>query len=372
MAKHAIPVSGAPRRRHLASVRRFSLVAAMLAGLYLSYLLALPFLASMVWALTITVLAMPAHRRLERMIGRPNPAATVSVALLGFAVLLPLVLFGPYFAGVLSAGVFNARQQLASIDYRQVLDQLPILNRLDGVPSMEGFGGLIGNLGNWATDLASFVILGSVSNVITLLLTFYLLFYFLRDRRAILRSIKELSPFTTAETDSLFGKVSDTIYGVVIGKVVSAAVQGALGGLAFWTLGISNPVFWGLVMGLLSIVPVLGAFVVWIPAAAYLALSGQWGKAMLLTGFGATVIAMADNILYPVLAGGRLHQHSVVVLISILGGLMLFGPCGLVLGPLIVTITLAMLQIWRDRAEAPLPAAHEQRALTAPSRRHVA
>jgi predicted PurR-regulated permease PerM len=372
MAKHAISVSGAPRRRHLASVRRLSLVAAMLAGLYLSYLLALPFLASMVWALTITVLALPAHRWLERTIGRPNPAAAVSVALLGLAVLLPLVLLGPFFAGVLSSGVSNARQQLASIDYRTLIEQVPLLNRLEGVPSMEGFGGLIGNLGNWATDLASFVIFGSVSNAITLLLTFYLLFYFLRDRDAFLQSIKELSPFTAAETDWLFGKVADTIHGVVIGKVVSAAVQGALGGLAFWTLGIPNPVFWGLVMGLLSIVPVLGAFVVWVPAAAYLALSGQWGKAALLTGFGVTVIAMADNVLYPVLAGGRLRQHSVVVLISILGGLMLFGPSGLILGPLIGTVTLAMLQIWRNRAEAPAPAAQEERVLSAPRRRDVA
>jgi predicted PurR-regulated permease PerM len=370
MGRRETPSSGALDRRRLASVRRLSLAAMTLIGLYLSYLLALPFLAAMVWALTIAVLGLPVHRWIERMIGRANPAAAISVALLGLAVLLPLVLLGPYLAGVLSSGVANARQQLAGIDYRRVLEGLPLLNRLDTLPSMDDLGALIGNLGNWATGLVSAVIFGSVSNAITLLLTFYLLFYFLRDRDVILRSIKELSPFTTAETDRLFGKIADTIHGVVIGKVVTAAVQGALGGLAFWALGISNPAFWGLVMGLLSIVPVLGAFVVWVPAAAYLALSGQWGKAALLIGFGSTVIAMADNVLYPMLAGGRLHQHSVVVLISILGGLMLFGPSGLILGPLIVTVTLAMLQIWRDRAEAPLPG--EQRVLSTPRQRDVA
>jgi predicted PurR-regulated permease PerM len=139
---------------------------------------------------------------------------------------------------------------------------------------------------------------------------------------------------------------------VFFGTVVAAAVQGALGGAVFWLLGLPNPVFWGLVMALLAIIPILGAFVVWIPAAVYLAWSGAWAKALVLAAYGTIVIGGIDNILHPVLAGGRLQIHTVVAFISIVGGLMVFGAAGLVLGPLAVTMTIAILHIWSRRLGA--------------------
>jgi predicted PurR-regulated permease PerM len=193
----------------------------------------------------------------------------------------------------------------------------------------------------------------SLSNVITVLLMFYFVFYFLRDQQEALRQSKMLSPLTESETDYLFGRVSDTIHAIVFGTIITAAVQGALGGVMFWLLGLPNPLFWGLVMALLAVVPVLGAFVVWIPAAAYLAISGEWAKAALLIAWGSIVIGGVDNILHPVLAGHRLRLHTIPTFISIVGGLMLFGASGLILGPLVLTMTIGMFEIWRARASAP-------------------
>jgi predicted PurR-regulated permease PerM len=110
------------------------------------------------------------------------------------------------------------------------------------------------------------------------------------------------------------------------------------------------------VMGLLAIVPYLGTFVIWGPTAALLALAGHWGKALILAGWGLTAIAMIDNLLYPMLVGHRLRQHTVISFFAILGGVNLFGATGVVLGPVIVSVTFFLFEIWRRRTEHGAPA----------------
>jgi predicted PurR-regulated permease PerM len=133
-------------------------------------------------------------------------------------------------------------------------------------------------------------------------------------------------------------------------------VQGALGGLMFWWLGLPAPILWGAVMGLLAIVPVLGAFVVWLPAAKFLAARGQWGKAVILLLWGTVVVGLINNLLYPILVGKRLRLHTVPVFFAIVGGLAVFGATGIILGPVILALTDAILEIWRRRTAAGRPA----------------
>ena len=149
--------------------------------------------------------------------------------------------------------------------------------------------------------------------------------------------------------DQLFANVSDTVHATLYGTITVAIVQGALGGLMFWWLGLPAPLLWGVVMGLLAVVPVLGAFVIWIPAAIFLVLEGSGAKALLLTLWGVIVVGGIDNLLYPMLVGKRLRMHTVPAFIAIVGGLIVFGPSGLILGPVIVTVTRLLLHIWRAR-----------------------
>jgi len=149
--------------------------------------------------------------------------------------------------------------------------------------------------------------------------------------------------------DSLFCRVRDTIYATMYGTLTVASIQGLLGGLMFWWLGLSAPLLWGVVMALLAVVPVLGAFVVWIPAALFLALEGSWGKALMLTLWGTIVVGGIDNLLLPILVGNRLKLHTVIAFISMVGGLIVFGASGLILGPVVLTITMVLLEIWRIR-----------------------
>jgi predicted PurR-regulated permease PerM len=117
----------------------------------------------------------------------------------------------------------------------------------------------------------------------------------------------------------------------------------------FWWLGLPAPLVWAVVMGLLSLIPILGTFIVWIPASIYLMLSGEWQKAITLIIWGMFVIGTIDNLLRPYLVGNRLHLHTMLVFISILGGLIVYGAAGLILGPLTLTVTYFLISIWKLR-----------------------
>jgi predicted PurR-regulated permease PerM len=149
--------------------------------------------------------------------------------------------------------------------------------------------------------------------------------------------------------DRLFSRVGDTVYATIYGTLAVAAVQGTLGGLMFWWLGLPAPLLWGLVMGVLAVVPVLGAFIVWIPAALFLALDGSWGKALILALWGGVAVGGIDNVIYPILVGNRMKLHTIPAFMAIVGGLIVFGPSGLILGPVALTVTVLLLEIWQSR-----------------------
>jgi predicted PurR-regulated permease PerM len=208
-------------------------------------------------------------------------------------------------------------------------------------------------LTGWLSATAGSIVKGSVMQLIGICLTFYLLFFFLRDRVAALNAVRALTPLANQDIDRMFERVGDTIYATVYGTLAVAAVQGFLGGLMFWWLDLSVPLLWGVVMALLAVVPVLGAFVVWTPAAIYLALEGNWVDAVILAAWGMFVVGTIDNLMRPVLVGNRLKLHTVLAFISVVGGLILFGAAGLILGPVALTITMELLNIWRNRRVEP-------------------
>jgi predicted PurR-regulated permease PerM len=175
------------------------------------------------------------------------------------------------------------------------------------------------------------------------------LFFFLRDRGTVLAAVRGLIPLSHREANKVFRTVSDTIHATVFGTVAVAAVQGFMGSMIFLLFGISGALLWGVVMGLLSIIPYLGAFVIWGPVAAFLALSGDWTRAIILTIYGMTAIGLIDNLLYPMLVGRRMRLHTLVAFFAILGGVAAFGISGIVLGPVVVAVTLALVDIWRQR-----------------------
>lgn len=318
-------------------------------GIYLCYRLATPFLPALTWALALAIVFAPVHRWLEAKVKHPNLAATVSVLVVGLIVVVPATFVGQQLVHEAVKGAELIKTKVESGEWRHALEAHPRLAPLADWMERQNLPATVKTVAAWMTTTGAALVKGSVVEVIGLLLTFYLLFFFLRDRRAALQLLRSLSPLPEAEMDRLFGRVADTIYATIYGTLAVSAMQGLLGGLMFWWLGLPAPLLWGVVMALLAVVPVLGAFVVWIPAALFLALEGSWAKALILTVWGMIVVGGIDNLLRPILVGNRLKLHTVLAFMSVVGGLIAFGPSGLILGPVALTVTTVLLEIWRRR-----------------------
>jgi predicted PurR-regulated permease PerM len=331
-------------------LRLIIIFAATVLGIYLCYLLTLPFLAPLTWALVLGITCMPLHRQIELRVGNGNIAALISVAAVTVLVVVPVIFVAQQLITETANGAVYLQSEFRTGDWREPLNGYPTLSR--GATWLEqqlNLADTAGSVATWLTTISTSVFKSSVSQLINVILTFYILFFLLRDRKKAKAGLIEFSALSPSETDEVIGRFIETIHATVFGTVIMAAVQGTLGGLMFWWLGLPLPLLWGVIMAILAIVPVLGAFVIWIPAAIYLALEGHWAKALILAAWGGIVVASIDNLLYPTLVGNRLKLHTVLALIASFGGLIVFGASGLILGPAVVTTTLALMKILKNR-----------------------
>jgi predicted PurR-regulated permease PerM len=328
-------------------MRAFVVLAITIIGLFVCYLLTIPFLPALTWALALAIIFAPSHRWLEAKLRAPGLAASISVFWIGLIVVLPAIWLGSLLVTEAATGAAAIKDQAASGEWRQAFQRNAALASL--LPSVDllDLPGAIGNVASWVATMSTSLVRGGALQLITVLLTFYFLFYFLRDRRLALDFLQDISPLPAADTRRLFQRIVDTVHATLYGTIAVAAIQGALGGLIFWWLELPAPLLWGLVMALLAIVPVLGAFVVWAPAAIYFALESNWFNALVLAAWGTLVIGAIDNLLYPIFVGDRLKLHTVPLFISIVGGLVVFGSSGLLLGPLTMATTIVLLEAWR-------------------------
>jgi len=324
------------------------------AGAGLCLLLARPFLSALAWAAVLAVVVAPAYRWLLRRLRSANLTAALTVVLLALVLVGTISVVVPGLVNTAVDGLQAVQEQIESGQVDQMVQQHPWLKT--GWHWIELRVGLAqaaqSGIGH-VTALTSSLLQGSLLGVVQVVLLLFFLFYFLRDQEAVLQSVRSLLPLSPAETNELFAWVVDTTYATLCGTVLVGVVQGLLGGLMFWWLGLSAPAFWGLVMGILCVLPVVGPSLVWGPAAILLALSGQWGKAVVLVTWGSLVIGLMGNLLYPILLGRRLRMHTAAVFIAMVGGLVAFGACGFFVGPVTLAATLAMLHIWKERQPRP-------------------
>jgi predicted PurR-regulated permease PerM len=326
------------------------LVAVTLVALYVCFQIALPLLPALAWALALAVIAYPLHRRIAQRVRPPSLAAGVSLCI------VVMIFFVPA-AFVLDRIVVEVYMHLERLNAEAAAGQWDNLGeRSPFLASLVAFAGKHFDIRAETQRFLSFVLANlpslvkaSLWTLFEVLMTVFALFYFLRDGERGLAGLREALPLTPSECDDLFHRVGDVIHGTVYGTLLCAAVQGALGGLMFWWLGLPAPTLWGVVMGLLAIVPYLGAFVIWAPAALFLAIDGHWGSALILALWGGVVIALIDNLIYPVLVGKRMHLHPLLVFIGIMGGLVLFGASGVIVGPIVLALAQGLLILSRRR-----------------------
>jgi predicted PurR-regulated permease PerM len=336
-------------------MRTIVLIAGTAIGVYFCYRMAAPFMPAITAAFALAVLFTPLQAWLERKIKNASLAAILSVFAIAVIVVVPATFVLQRLVLQAVSGAAIVQTKVESGEWRRTLAAQPTLAPIaEKIEAELDLPGAVKDFTSWLSTSVGSVVKGSVYQVIGWTLTFYMLFFFLRDRQLALDVIRSLSPMRAADMTAMFKRVGDTIYATVYGTLAVAAVQGLLGGLMFWWLGLQAAFLWGLVMALLAVVPVLGAFVVWIPAALFLALEGSWGKALILTLWGLLVVGTVDNLLRPVLVGNRLKLHTVLAFLSVVGGLLVFGASGLILGPVLLTVTMVLLEVWSVRvAKAP-------------------
>ena len=318
--------------------------------LLLCALLLRPFFSAIVGAIILAVVTRSPYDWFASKIKNRSLCAAIALILVTLAVIIPAF----FLAQEIGKQAFNTINAFRSGAHQAKISNF-IANRPELASNIENFTSSI-DLNNAARGAAAYLggnIAGFLSNsvrIITqLVVMLFLLFFLFRDRTLALDSLRTLLPLSDDETNELLNRVGDTILATALGRLTIAAVQGVLAGLAFWVLGVPGVILWAFTLTVCAMIPAFGSFLVWGPVAVYLGLTGHWGKAALLAIWGGFIVSTIDNILYPILVGSHLRAHTATILLSVLGGIALFGPIGIVLGPVLFTVSATLLDIWHTR-----------------------
>jgi predicted PurR-regulated permease PerM len=330
------------------------------------------FIIPVFWAVTFAIVFEPLNQRFAAAMGGRGALAS-GLTLLGIVllILLPLLLLGVAVTGELSTlmQAIEAGDVDAAAPVRWVQQQMPALfEYLSGLGlEVENLRGRVSEFalyaGQWIAGNALQIGQNALQFVVGLTLMLYLLFFFLRDGHAVVERLVRILPLGDTRERHLFKRFSEVVRATIKGTFVIAAVQGAIGGIAFAFLGIRGAVLWGVVMAAASLLPVVGSALVWLPAAVMLMTTGELVKGIVLIAVGVVLVGSADNVLRPILVGRDTGMPDYLVLLATLGGLALFGITGLVIGPLIAALFITLWEMFyqsygdreAERADAEPP-----------------
>ena len=322
-----------------------------------------PFYGAVFWGVVLAIVFMPLNRRFIKRFGmKPTWAALATLLVVLFIVILPLALVGVSLAQ--EAADIYRRMQSGEISFARYFAQITAalpgwLGRM-----LEGFGVVdmpalqdkltgMASGGSKAIATRAFDIgQNTLDLVVSFFVSLYLAFFLLRDGTALARRIWAAIPLDPGSKRKLFAKFGATIRATVKGNILVAIAQGALGGLAFWYLGVHGALLWAVLMAMLSLLPAIGAALVWGPVAVFFLATGAVGKGVALALWGTVVIGLVDNLLRPLLVGKDIRMPDYLVLISTIGGMAIFGINGFVIGPVIAAI---FVSVWGIFAEGRPP-----------------
>jgi predicted PurR-regulated permease PerM len=325
-----------------------------------------PFFGTILWAIIIAMLFAPWHRRLlPVMKHRRTPAALLTLLIVLVMVIFPLVLVAASLAR--EATLVYQRVQSGELNPAQylqgVFDGLPgwLASALDRI-GLDDFAALQRRVSAGLAQGSQFIAAQALSIgqntfefVASLFITLYLAFFLIRDGDGVARAIDRAVPMAPVHKRELLEKFTTVIRATVKGNLLVAAVQGALGGVAFWFLGVGGALLWAVLMAFLSLLPAVGAGLVWLPVALYFLMTGAVWQGVALIAYGVLVIGLVDNLLRPLLVGRDTGMPDYLVMITTLGGMVVFGINGFVLGPAIAAMFIAVWHILAVKRGAVAP-----------------
>jgi predicted PurR-regulated permease PerM len=325
--------------------------------IYLVFRICEPFLTALGWAAVLAIFFYPIHERLARRFSATK-AAVVSTLAMTFLLIVPAMLVATLF-------VREAVSVSRGLERSIVDEHAPLLKRSwdwigKHVPGADPNADALDMLQQAAQKQAGFLaerlgtILRNVATfVFNLFVMVFAMFYFFRDANRIMWGIRRILPFDAEHRETMIAQARDLISASVTTSLIIAAIQGTLGGLGFAIVKLPTPLFWGVAMGFFSLVPVVGSALIFVPAALWLGFTGHWGRALILLAICAGVSTVVDNVVRPLLLGGRTELNGLVIFISVVGGVGLFGMLGLVLGPILVATAAGVLSVYFERPDEP-------------------
>jgi predicted PurR-regulated permease PerM len=354
------------RRARSPRVVFFVLIALLLGVLALVVMVFRPFLITLALAAALALLLRPIHLRATRLLrGRAGASAFALVALVAAIILVPVM-------GIVAAIAAQAltfyewlvprlnTKALESLWIEYVPAQIPWVGSWQGSDGrfVDFLTGALVTLAGAANNLLQAAVLGLTSAAFEMVLLLIMLYFFLRDGPYFRDELRKVSPLTESQAGDLLDKVAKTMEGSLTSLLVVPLVQGILATLGYLVLNVPNALMWGGITTLVAFVPAIGTPLVWIPICIYLALAGQIWQSVVLTIYCTLVVASIDNFIRPWFLKGAASIHPLWSFLAILGGLMSFGPLGLLMGPLVLSLGVSALRIYEmDVLRPPPPAA---------------
>jgi predicted PurR-regulated permease PerM len=345
------------KREHIFLI--FALFLTLL-SIYLLYQILSPFLTSLLWAIFLAMAFYPVFKKLQHLLKKRE---ALSAAIMTLFVLSVIVLPFSLLMASLAVEVVDIYRRIEEMintgqlqAYMEKIREIPILkwilmrlNQSLDLSQKEPLDFLLKNLQQVSTFLfnqTSKIVKGLSTFIMGFFFTLLSLYYLFKDGDRLFERLKEVIPLPSKERDLLIHRFKDMIYATIYGGILIAIIQGLLGGLSFWVLGLASPIFWGTAMAFLSFIPVGGTALIWVPASILLLVQGAFLKGIILLGLGVFGISMVDNLLRPFFISTRTKIHPLLLFFAVLGGIQVFGLIGLVAGPLIVTLFLTLIEIY--------------------------
>lgn len=344
--------------------QRYFLIGLLLILLVLLAIFVSPFAIDLLIAGIMVAAVYPVHRWIFRKIPFSRSlSALVSMLLIIIVILLPFTLFGFFVADQAADAyvvVSNHINVIVDADdagrTSKILELIPFSERVISIfqylpistsDILRTAGDAVGMVSSFLISKTTNILRHFLIFLVHLMVFMIALFYFLRDGDRLALYIRSLIPLSKKYRQELFTKLSNLSYGIIYGIFGAAIAQGLLVGIGFSTAGISNAAFWGAIAALFSPVPFIGTTVVWLPAVIFLAINGQYLTAVLLLAWCALIVGMADNVIKPYIIGSSAQLHPLATLLVLLGGTFVFGLKGLIFGPLVLTLAIAFLHIYK-------------------------
>jgi predicted PurR-regulated permease PerM len=315
-------------------------------GVALCFWIAWPFLGDILTAATLAAALAPLQTRIRKRFPSRSASSLLTLLLFITAVVVPAT-----FTAILVSGEIRQILTAAPTDFAW-LD--PYVGRfgITGAEIRTRLESLVLTNGRTVLQTAANIAVGIGGGIVSVFLTLFALYYFLRDGHVWLRGIGRWAPLEAAQKLRLADVATQTIHANVYGVFAVAIAQGLLALIGFWFAGVPSPVLWAVVTAFFSLIPILGSGVVWVPAVGYLLAKGQNGAAVFLLAWSAGLVAWADNIVRPYVISGAVQINPVLILFSLLGGAQAFGVIGLFVGPVVVALTGAVFQILQEQQKS--------------------